>query len=235
MSMTSGTRAALDRLVADTPAFHHDGEREQVWSARRETLAYIAGTVKPEHRTLETGSGASTVIFAACGSVHTAISPVAREHRTIERWCAEQGISTERVTFVEGYAEEVLPGWYPETPLDFAFVDGKHSFPYPILDWHYICNSLDVGGVLLLDDVRAAAVELLCRFMLADTDCWQLEAALDGEAAAFRRLVEAPPGDAWQQQTLAPVDELRRCLGTAPPERRSALQRLRGRPSRDGA
>lgn len=231
MSMSPATRAVLEQLVAAAPAFHHDGEREQVWSARPETLTYIAETAKPGDRTLETGAGASTVVFAAAGAEHTAISPLAREHRAVEQWCREHGVATERVTFVEGYAEEVLPGWYPERPLDFAFVDGKHSFPYPILDWHYICNSLRVGGLLLLDDVRATAVALLCRVMLADTDGWRLEAALDGEAAAFRRIADAPPGDHWQQQTLASEGELRRCLGIEPPPRRPlagrVLRRLR--------
>jgi predicted O-methyltransferase YrrM len=231
----SGPRSANEvvaLLTADQPAFHHDGEREQVWSARPETLAWIASAAGPDDRTLETGSGASTVVFAASGAQHTAISPMAAEHRAVERWCEQHGVATGRVEFVEGYAEEVLPGWYSERPLDLAFIDGKHSFPYPILDWHYICNSLRVGGTVLLDDVRAPAVETLCRAMLADERGWQLVASLDGEAAAFRRLAEPPPGDAWQQERLSSQAELSSALGLdvqAPPRPgiRGALRRLR--------
>jgi predicted O-methyltransferase YrrM len=230
MSAPPSAEAVVELLASAEPAFHHDGERDQVWSARRETLAYLASVTGPQDRTVETGAGASTVVFAASGALHTAISPQAREHRAVERWCAAHAISTQRVTFVEGYSEQVLPDWYPERPLDVAFVDGKHSFPYPILDWHYIGDSLGVGGLLVLDDVRAPAVEVLCRVMLADADGWRLEASLDGEAAAFRRLAEAPPGDAWQQQRLCSHAELRRRLGTeepAPGRLRGALRRLR--------
>jgi predicted O-methyltransferase YrrM len=222
--------AVLAALAAEQPAFHHDGEREQVWSARPETLAYLAEVTRAGDRTVETGSGASTVVFAAAGAEHTAISPVAREHRAIERWCREHGVLTDRLTFVEGYAEEVLPGFYPATPIDVAFVDGKHSFPYPILDWHYLCNSLRGGGVLVLDDVRAPAVEVLCRIMLADP-AWELVAAPDREAAAFRRLAEAPSGDPWQQQRLAPPEAFARHLGAGAPSGPTAwIRRALGRP-----
>jgi len=230
MSGAPDPRAVVAALVAEQPAFHHDGEREQVWSARGETLAYLASVTRPDDRTIETGAGASTVVFAAAGAVHTAVSPMGREHERIRAWCREHDVPTERLEFVEGYSEEVLPGWYPERPLDVAFIDGKHSFPFPIVDWHYVCNSVRVGGLLVLDDVRAAAVEVLCRFMLADPG-WRLEAAPDGEAAAFRRVADEPPGDPWQQQRLAPHAELARVLGGGrrPLRPRAALRRLLGR------
>ena len=222
----------IDELVVSQPAFHHDGGQEQVWSARRETLMCLAEITQMNHRTVETGTGASTVIFAAAGAIHTAISPMPREHRMVERYCVEHGISTDRLELIEGYSEDVLPSYYPETPFDVAFIDGKHSFPYPILDWHYIANSLKVGGTLVLDDIRAPAVEVLCRMMLADAG-WQLEAAPDGEAAAFTKTADPAPGDPWQDQKLASVSEFDRHFRVASHSRlsgaRDALQRLRGR------
>ena len=220
----------LEDLVSSQPAFHFDEGREQVWSARRETLEFLAQSTQPGDRTVETGTGASTVIFAAAEAVHTAISPMAREHRMVERYCRRHGIATDRLEFVEGYSEEVLPGYYPEAPFDLAFIDGKHSFPYPILDWYYICNSLKVEGMLVLDDVHAPAVEVLCRMMLADPG-WRLQAAPDGEAAAFRKLAPAPPGDAWQLQKLAPVEEFNRHFNAvASPSRwANVIARLRDR------
>jgi hypothetical protein len=231
MSGAPDPRAVVAALVAERPAFHHDGEREQVWSARGETLAYLADATKPGDRTLETGSGASTVVFAAAGAVHTAVSPMGHEHERIRAWCRGHGVSTERLEFVEGYSEEVLPGWYPERPLDVAFIDGKHSFPFPIVDWHYVSISVKLGGLLVLDDARAAAVDVLCRFMLADPG-WELDAAPDGEAVAFRRVAEAPRGDPWQQQRLASPAELARLLGATPeaPRRARALLRRLRRP-----
>ncbi len=232
MSKTSAKYAVLEELVRNEPAFHHDGSQEQVWSARQETLRYLVEVTRPSDRTVETGAGASTVIFAAAGATHTAISPVPREHQTIERYCQTHGIPTDRLEFIVGYSEEILPSYYSATPIDVAFIDGKHSFPYPILDWHYLCNSLKLGGLLVVDDVRAPAVEMLCRIMLADPG-WRLEDVLDREAASFRRLVEPPPGDPWQDQRLASHEELARHFNEAPsahPRRsRALIQRLRGR------
>jgi predicted O-methyltransferase YrrM len=231
VSPTPSKQAVLDNLVANKPAFHHDGSREQVWSAREETLRYLAEAVKPSDRTVETGAGASTVIFAATGATHTAISPVPREHRVIERYCQEHGIPTDRLEFIEGYAEEILPSYYP-APVDLAFIDGKHCFPYPIIDWHYLCNSLKLGGLMVVDDVRAPAVEVLCRIMLADPG-WRLEATPDREAAAFKRVAEPPQGDPWQQQRLASTEDLAQHLNTMPsapgPRGGALLQRLLGR------
>jgi predicted O-methyltransferase YrrM len=224
--------AVLDELVANEPAFHHDGSHKQVWSARRETLRYLAEVTHANDRTVETGAGASTVIFTAAGATHTAISPMPREHRTIERYCRAHGIPTDRLEFIEGYAEEILPSYYPDTPIDVVFIDGKHSFPYPIIDWHYLCNSLKLGGILVVDDVRAPAVEMLCRIMLADPG-WKLEDAPDREAAAFRRLAEPAPGDPWQQQVLASAEEFSSHFDAAhlAPQRQSQgwLRRLRNR------
>jgi predicted O-methyltransferase YrrM len=224
--------AVLEELVARQPAFHHDGGKEQVWSARRETLSCLAEITQAGHRTIETGTGASTVIFAAAGAKHTAISPMSREHKMVRRYCIDRGVSTDRLELIEGYSEEILPSYYPETAFDVAFIDGKHSFPYPILDWHYITNSLKVGGTLVLDDVRALTVEMLCRTMLADAG-WQLKAALDGEAAVFTKTADPAPGDPWQNQKLASVSEFERHFRAVSQSRRSgvgaAFRRLRSR------
>ncbi len=199
----------LEEIASSQPAFHHDAGQEQVWSARRETLKCLAEVTQTNSRTVETGAGASTVIFVAAGANHTAISPMPREHRMVEQYCREHGIPTDRLEQIEGYSEEVLPAYYPKTPFDVAFIDGKHSFPYPILDWHYLTNSLAVGGTLVLDDVRAPAVEVLCRIMLADAG-WRLRSAPDGEAAVFTKVAAPPPGDPWQEQSLASAEEFDR-------------------------
>ncbi len=200
-------RHVVDELIAAPPAFHQDRGEPQIWNARGQTLAYIARVTRPGDRTLEVGVGASTVVFAAAAAHHTAIGPVASEHRTVRRYCLERGVPINRLDLVEGYSEEVLPGFYPERELDIAFIDGKHSFPHPIIDWHYVSNILRVGGLLLIDDLAAPAVEMLCRVMLADSG-WQLEGVPDCEAVAFRKLAVAQPGDPWQEQRVASSAEL---------------------------
>jgi predicted O-methyltransferase YrrM len=212
---TPPKQEVVERLVAERPAFHSLEGEEQVWHASPATLGFIGATVEDGARTVETGAGASTVVFAAAGARHTAISPESYEHRLISRYCESLGVPTDRLEFVTAFAEEVLPSRSSQGALDFAFIDGKHSFPHPILDWHYLGRRLRVGGTMLLDDVAALAVQMLFRVMLAD-DAWRLTATLDGEAAAFEKLAEAPPGDPWLDQKIAPATELERHFGFSP-------------------
>lgn len=188
----------VERLIREQPSFHAvEGER-RVWNAGPETLRMITGHVGPGHATAETGSGASTVVFAACGARHVAVSPHAAEHERVRAWCCEAGVSDEELRFVAGYAEDVLPG-LGLRDLDAAFVDGKHSFPHPVIDWHYLSRALRVGGVLMLDDLPVPAVAVVARAML-DAAEWELLALADDRAAAFRKLAQPPGGDAWQEQ-----------------------------------
>lgn len=205
----------VEQLVEAEPAFHHYEGKGQVWHASPATLGFIAAAVEEGDRTMETGAGASTVVFAAAGARHTAISPESQEHSLISRYCRSLGARTDRLQFVEGFSEEVLPSYSAPEPLDFAFVDGKHSFPHPVLDWHYLNGQLRIGGTMLMDDVRALAVQMLFRLMLAD-DAWQLRTTLDGEAFAFEKLAEPPTADAWLEQRIAPATELERHFGLPP-------------------
>jgi predicted O-methyltransferase YrrM len=205
----------VERLVAEKPAFHHLEGKEQVWHASPATLGFIAATVEDGDRTVETGTGASTVVFAATGARHTAISPEDYEHDLVLRYCQSLNVQTDRLEFVADRSEEVLPSSPLLGPLDLAFIDGKHSFPHPVLDWHYLGNHLRVGGIMLMDDVRALAVQVLFRIMLAD-DCWRLKTTLDGEAVAFEKLSDPAPGDPWLEQKIAPAVELEQHFGFTP-------------------
>ena len=58
------------RLEEDRPSFHVGGT--QVWNALPETLSAIETIVSQGIRSIETGCGASTVVFA---SRHTVVLP----------------------------------------------------------------------------------------------------------------------------------------------------------------
>lgn len=222
----------VDELITSAPAFHREGDEPQVWNARAQTLAYIAGAVRSGDRTAETGVGASTVAFVAAGAVHTAISPVVDEHDAVRGYCVDRGLSIDRLELIEGYSEAILPTFYPQHGLDVAFIDGKHSFPHPIVDWHYLATIVRLDGLVVLDDLAAPAVEMICRAVLSDP-CWSLDAALDGQAVAFRKLAHPPAGDPWRDQHVASAQELeRRLLRAAPHQPRvrraeTAPRRLR--------
>lgn len=195
--MTAAHLQIVDELLTDRPAFHLGGER--VWNSLPQTLQAICRSVEPEHVTLETGVGASTVVFATCGAHHTAISPDAEEHRRVAEYCERIGVDTSRLTFVEGPSDDVLPSLLTrERTLDVAFIDGAHSFPFPEVDWFYVTRSLKVGGRLLMDDVPIPAVTPLFRHMQLERN-WRLEGILDNRAAAFT-LLAPPEPEEWPAQ-----------------------------------
>ena len=53
--------------------------------------------------TLETGAGSSTLVFAAAGTEHEAVTPDAREEARIREAAERRGISTTTVTFRIGH------------------------------------------------------------------------------------------------------------------------------------
>ncbi len=235
----------VERLVAERPSFHLGGACR--WNALPETLALISRTVSPGARTVETGTGASTVVFAACGARHTAISPAPDEHERIRAWCAGAGVDASAVDFVAAPSDRALPGLAGER-FDAAFVDGKHSFPHPVIDWHYVAAGLRVGGALVVDDLAIPAVAVVARHMLLDP-AWELVEVVDDRAGLFVKRAEPEAHDDWEAQPfnrdypdfgfLRPgrrlaavashrVQRARRRLGDNSPFLRAAWRRLGG-------
>ena len=184
-------------LESDRPRFHQQGTAE--WNSLPETLRLIQRSIPVGGGcTLETGCGASTVVFAASGSRHTAISPDPDEHRRVREYCDHIGVDHSRLTLIVGLSDEVLPSLSAERTLDVAFLDGAHSFPYPEIDWYYVTRMLKIGGQLVFDDVPIPAVAPLFRHMKLEPN-WRLDAILDDRAAAFS-LLAAPRPEEWSGQ-----------------------------------
>ena len=49
--------------------------------------------------------------------------------------------------------------------VDFAFIDGWHTFDYAFIDFFYSDKLLNVGGVIVFDDMFMPAVQKLCRYV----------------------------------------------------------------------
>jgi hypothetical protein len=189
----------VQRLLTDKPSFHLSGEAR--WDALPGTLQAIARSAKDGDSTLETGVGASTVVFAASGARHTAISPDPSEHQRVRDYCQRVGVDDSKVTFSAGLSDDVLPSLLGrDRTLDVAFVDGAHSFPFPEVDWYYITRALKIGGTLLMDDIPIPAVAHVFRHMSLEPN-WRLDEILDNRAAAFTLLAPPPPED-WTNQLV---------------------------------
>ena len=180
-------------LFSNPPALH--GEGSQYWGLAWPALRWLEQNVEPGMATLETGAGSSTMMFAACGADHEAVTPAADEAERIRSECERRGISTDKLRFRIGPSHEVLPAWEPR-PLDLVLVDGAHGFPYPILDWWHVAPHVKVGGRMLLDDAYMAPVGVLVDY-LASRPAWRVEGAVGYRTVIVRKLADELPEFDW--------------------------------------
>jgi len=186
-----------EQLMREQPSLHGEA---QLWGLAWAALAYIERTVQPGMATLETGAGASTIVFAARGADHESVTPSAEEAERITRECERRGISTERLRFRIGSSADVLRDWEPR-PLDFVLVDGAHAFPYPTLDWWYLAPHLKVGGLMLLDDAYMPPVAAVVDH-LRNSAAWRLEAPASFRTAVARKLADEIPDGEWKGERV---------------------------------
>jgi predicted O-methyltransferase YrrM len=163
-----------------------------------EVLSYIAENVGQASRTLETGAGRSTLVFAIRGAKHIAITPAQSEIELITQYASEQGISMDNVRFVQEPSDRYLPRCEAEQ-IDLVLLDGKHAFPWPVVDWFFTADRLRQGGVMIIDDVHLRSVAILAEFMKLDPG-WQLVRDFSAKTLAFKKLRDFVHDVAWHMQ-----------------------------------
>lgn len=209
----------VERLLADPPVVHiidtPEGKRPGVWSTEESCYRFMARVVRPGMRTLETGSGLSTALFAALGTEHTCVTPAAVEEEHLRDYFARTDIPGGGVSFVLEPSHLALPRL--TGAFDLVLIDGAHGYPLPIIDWFYAGSLLVRGGVLVVDDIPLPAVAALLDFLDRDPRWEPLERST--RWAAFRRNSEGPLIEGqWEQLFYAPNASrslARRALGRA--------------------
>jgi len=159
---------------------------------------YLLNHVKPGMRTLETGAGISTLIFAIRNAQHYAVTPSADEAIAIRQYANRVEISLERVKFLIDQSDRYLPQC-ELTDLDIVLLDGKHAFPWPIIDWFYTADRLVKGGLMILDDTNLPAVRVMVDFLKVDPH-WEFKAKPGGHTAVFRKCASGIHDVAWHMQ-----------------------------------
>jgi Methyltransferase domain len=181
-----------DSLRRSPPGLH--GGRE-FWGLAWEALEWLERNVHPGMATLETGAGASTIVFASRGAEHEAVTPDPSEEERIRRACSDRGIDDSQLTFRIGRSQDVLGG-LPERELHLVLVDGAHGFPYPVLDWWHLAPRLKIGGRMLLDDAYLPGVSAIVDYARS-SDAWELEPPVSFRTARIRKVEdEEPPAGA---------------------------------------
>jgi hypothetical protein len=196
--MTDPT-AAIEELIASPPVLHWLGGEPQRWGLDGATLRWLADRVEPDWRTVETGCGLSSVLFALKAAKHTIVAPNVHEHDSVRSWCAARGFSTAHVTSVVELSQVALPMLEPE-PVDLVLIDGGHAFPTPFIDWYYLAGRLRTGGYVVIDDLHIRTCSLLRDFLAAERGRWCLRAEV-GRAVIFEKLqTELIPESDWTGQ-----------------------------------
>jgi hypothetical protein len=228
MSTPEERRALIRRVLLDPPRVHSTAATG-AWSTSESAYELMAAHCAPGSRTLETGLGVSTVLFAGWGTEHTCVVPDQAEVDRVRKYMSRLGISDQRVQFRVGSSDEALPT-LNASDLDLVLIDGSHAFPLPIIDWYYAARGLKRGGVLVLDDSNMESVRLGLATFLAKDPRWEL-IRKTWKWRAYRRLSDGPLLEAQEQQAFLGAGPLARVEGLMPeamrPAAKAVARRLR--------
>jgi hypothetical protein len=188
----------INDLLGDDPHFHTDSVgRPASWNIDPGVLSYLEPLVAKEMRTLETGTGISTVLFALRGAHHISITPNNGEAVLIKRYCQKHSISLQQVEFIIGRSENVLPRLDLDY-LDMVLIDGGHGFPIPFIDWFYTSRLLKLGGLMIVDDTWITTGRILSEFMAVDPH-WKLLREFD-HTSFFEKISHGGHLSEWTEQ-----------------------------------
>jgi hypothetical protein len=188
----------LQSLLVDEPGVHEHRGRLFSYGLPRPVLEFIDRHVDERSKTIETGAGLSTILFATKGASHICICPAEEEIDRIKDYCKPRGISLAKVEFRAERSDNVLPT-LEVGDLDIVLIDGCHGFPTPFLDWYYLCSRLKVDGMLIIDDVHLWTGRVLKEFLLTEPE-WKLIEPREELTAIFQKRLDYRPWKEWDEQ-----------------------------------
>jgi SAM-dependent methyltransferase len=168
-------RFDVDELLSAPPKLHLNNEGQLIsdWRVDDQTVKELDRRLSAGMRTVETGAGVSTIVFAAKGCRHTCIVP---DHPLVDRiltYCQSRAMDHTRIDFIIAKSRDVVhqltPGAY-----DFALIDGAHGFPTAYVDFCYLTVALRKHGILLVDDMHIHTCRSIAEFMESDAS-WRVE------------------------------------------------------------
>ena len=148
-------------------------------------LVYLAKNARRGSKTLETGAGCSTLILALCGCQHTCITPWSSEIISIQKYAADNEIDLKSVNFINDCSDKVLPQ-IEEEGFDMILLDGRTSFPWPVIDWFYAIQKLNKDGLMIIHDADMTAAAILVEYMKSDSD-WEIAGNFSGKTILFKK------------------------------------------------
>lgn len=197
MTEAINRHVSLDEIIKNFPSFHRKPDGTPWYlGISGDTLKAFASLLEPGMRTIETGAGFSSLAFIVKGTHHTAICPDDYLEKNIRDWCSEKGIDHSRFTYVQAKSQDAVPRL--EGEYDFAFIDGEHAFPMPMIDFYYLARRIKVGGIMAIDDTNIWTGDVIAKHLMMDNG-WEFVTEHDDKTSIFR--LKAPFRDkgVWDQ------------------------------------
>lgn len=191
----------LQLLQRNLPLLHEETLGKLTsWQVSETTLNFLDKHVNQNSKTLETGAGVSTLLFAVKGCSHTCVVPDLKQVNRIREYCQQNNISSNKIDFHVDISEQILPS-LSVNDLDIVLIDGRHAFPSPFIDWYYTANKLKIGGLMIVDDTQIWTGAVLKKFLLSESE-WKLKADLSSKTAVFIKVKEGSHSKNWSEQSF---------------------------------
>jgi hypothetical protein len=224
----------IRRRIAEVgPGLHTAG----TFSARTFEAIARAAHKRQIRNSVETGSGASTLLFSHLSEHHTVFA-LDGGSGSITNVRRSPLLRQNVVTFVEGPTQATLPQYRFTEKLQLVLIDGPHGYPFPDLEYYFLYPHLDTGALLILDDIHIPTVHNLFQFLRRDA-MFELDEIV--KTTAFFTRTSAPTfdpfGDSWWRQNYNAKPLLRytwrdRMRGVLPTSMQRSLTRLKRRMTR---
>ena len=144
------------------------------------------------HQSVETGTGASTLIFSHLSESHTVFALDRDE--SISMVLRNPLLNQKSTSFVDGPTQKTLPVHSFQSPFQAVLIDGPHAYPFPDLEYFYLYPQIERNGLLVIDDIHIPSIHNLFRVVSHDDMFRVIEVC--GKTAFLQR-TEAPLFDPW--------------------------------------
>ena len=163
-SGNSGVKSA-EALLFEARALDTSTLKRVSAALPQKSLRYLDSILSPGQVTIEIGGGQSTVLFASKAKKHYCINPDHTANTLIREYLESKGYNHDNIVFIEESSDYAFMNISFDEKIDVALLDGNHSFPFPMVDWHYVNKYLKVGSHLVVDNVEITAVKILTEYL----------------------------------------------------------------------
>ncbi len=200
------TDSILKEMLVEGIAFDRNGDKHQVHSnLDRKESDFLRSLVRKHQpkQTIEVGCAFGISSLSICeelksieGARHTSLDPFQRtQWHDIGRYNLEKA-GFDFFDIIEEKSEIALPRLLSEgKKYDFGFIDGWHTFDHTLIDFFYLNRMLNVGGIIVVDDVHYPGISKMMRYVM-NYPCYELlgcvETPMTRNQIIFEFIIQKP-------------------------------------------